>query len=145
MLLYNYEYPFFVGFSQAKSMGWSIKKGSKSTWIRFGATNLKETEDPDTGNINQELHRYFKWFNVFNVACLDDSHSTNKISDRVSALSSSKVNTEPPIALVESFINRHTPKTQFGGDRAFYHPATDTIRLPHYTDFKSAIAYYSNN
>ena len=53
MILYQYEHPFFIGFYQAKNNGWKIIKGSKSTWIRWGGSNVKETENPETGEIEK--------------------------------------------------------------------------------------------
>ncbi|MGL5793981.1 MAG: ArdC family protein, partial [Waterburya sp.] len=145
MIIHDWQHPFFIGFTQAKQQGWTVKKGSKSTWIRWGGTNIKETEDPETGETLQEFVSAFKWMNVFNVACLDDSDSEQKIEDRIAlALSSNnRINNESRLETAEAFIQRHNPKTQFGGDKALYHPATDTIRLPVYEDFSNAIAYYS--
>jgi antirestriction protein ArdC len=143
-IVYDWQHPFFVGFAQAKQMGWTVKKGSRSTWIRWGGTNVKETEDPETGEIKKEFFNSFKWMNIFNVACLDDSDSEQKISDRIAiALSSdNRVNNESRLESTEAFIQRHNPKTQFGGNKAFYQPSTDTIRLPVYKNFSHAIAYY---
>jgi antirestriction protein ArdC len=145
MIIHEWEYPFFVGFAQAKQQGWTIKKGSKSTWIRWGGTNVKETEDPETGETKKEFASAFKWMNIFNVACLDDSQSENKIGDRLEKLVSitDSINNEPRLEIVEAFIKKHNPNTQFGGNVACYHPGTDTIRMPVYEDFTSAIAYYS--
>ena len=144
MILYQYEHPFFVGFYQAKDNGWKIIKGSKSTWIRWGGSNVKETENPETGEIEKQYFNAFKWQNVFNVACIDDSESNIKISDRIKSLTVSVIpKTEFRIEEAEAFIGEHKPNTQFGGDVACYHQATDTIRLPHYQSFSSAIAYYA--
>jgi antirestriction protein ArdC len=144
MILCQYEKPFFIGFAQAKKQGWKIKKGSKSTWIRWGGTNCKEVEDTKTGETKKEYYNAFKWMNVFNVSCLDDNESDIKLQDHIDALTPTLTpNTEPPIETAETFIQQHHPITQFGGDKALYHPATDTIRLPHYQDFSNAIAYYA--
>jgi antirestriction protein ArdC len=85
-IIHDWQYPFFVGFAQAKQQGWTIKRGSKSTWIRWGNTNVKETEDPETGETKQEFYRAFKWMNIFNVACLDDSQSDRKIDNLIERL-----------------------------------------------------------
>jgi antirestriction protein ArdC len=144
-IIHDWQYPLFVGFAQAKQQGWTIKKGSLSTWIRWGNTNVKETEDPETGETKQEFYRAFKWMNIFNVACLDDSQSDKKINDRIEKLISqnSSTNKEPRLEVAEAFIKQHNPTTQFGENVACYHPGTDTIRMPVYEDFSNAIAYYS--
>lgn len=152
MMLYHYEQPFFVGFAQAKERGWSVKKGSKSTWIRWGGTAVKETEEPETGETKTEYVTAGKWMSVFNVACLDDSQSERKISDleeirfavRLQELSpTSPSKPESRLEAAESFIASHSPKTQFGGDKALYHLGTDTIRMPCHEDFSQAVAYYA--
>lgn len=38
----NYEQPYFLTFNQAKENGWTIKKGSESTWIRWGGSYAVE-------------------------------------------------------------------------------------------------------
>jgi antirestriction protein ArdC len=144
MIVHDWQHPLFIGFAGVKQMGWTVKKCSRSTWIRWGGTNVKETEDPETGETLKEYFSSFKWMNVFKVACLDDSDSEHKIGDRITLLLSSnnRVNNEARLEAAEVFIQKHNPKTQFGGDKALYHPATDTIRLPVYEDFSDAIAFY---
>jgi antirestriction protein ArdC len=144
-LIYDYEQPFFVGFNQAKQQGWKIKKGSKSTWIRWGGTYSKETENPDTGEIKKEFIQGFKWQNIFNVACIDDRESDLKVRERIKELTSNQGgNKEPRIQEIEALIERHNPTTKFGGNLACYQPSTDTISLPKYENFSKAIAYYSS-
>jgi antirestriction protein ArdC len=145
MIIHDWQHPFFIGFAQAKQQGWTVKKGSRSTWIRWGGTKSEETEDPETGETKKEFVSAFKWMNIFNVACLDDSKSENKIGDRIEKLSfkNGSTNNEPRLEVAENFIAGHNPTTQFGGDVACYHPGTDTIRMPMYRDFSNASAYYS--
>ncbi|MFM8297532.1 MAG: ArdC family protein [Microcystis aeruginosa] len=140
----QWEHPFFVSFIQAKQVGWTVKNGSKSTWLRWGGTNVKETENPETGEVELLYYKAFKFHNVFNVACIDDSNSDVKID---SLIRQRKVtisgNNELRLPEIEQFIQQHLPKTQFGGNVAMYHIATDTIRLPEYETFSNATAYYA--
>jgi antirestriction protein ArdC len=147
MILYNYQSPYFISFNQAKELNWKIKKGSKSTWIRWGGVNGKETLDEFTGETKKEFYSAFKWFNLFNLDCLDDNSSQFKIEDyigdRIKGETQSYLNPEARLEAVENFIKQHNPTTQFGGNKALYYPVSDTIRLPHYQDFKSAVGYYA--
>jgi len=138
-LVYGYQKPYFVGFNQAKQNNWQVKKGSKSTWIMYAASGCKETE-LDNGEVEKKFWKTFKWINVFNVACIDDSASKKKIDD---FLPNEQVNTEPRIDAIESTISKNNPKIEYGSDRAFYTPSTDEITLPAYGQFHSAIAYYA--
>jgi antirestriction protein ArdC len=82
--------------------------------------------------------------NIFNVACLDDSQSDRKVNDYIQALSNlcKPINNASRIDRAEAFIQKHNPKTKFGGNKACYHPVKDTIQLPVYENFSDAIAYY---
>lgn len=143
-LLYGYEHPFFISFRQARENGWKILKGCKSTWLRWGGTSVREIEDPETGETTTQYFTAFKFHNVFNVACIDDSDSDVKVGDRVEELLRGRVDhDEPRLGAVEAFIARHNPNTRSGGDVACYHRGTDTICLPNYLSFSSAIAYYA--
>jgi antirestriction protein ArdC len=75
----NYEQPYFLTFNQAKENGWTIKKGSESTWIRWGGSYAVEIEN-DRGETVREFRNSAKWFNVFNVACVEDKNAEIKIA-----------------------------------------------------------------
>ena len=105
----------------------------------YAASGCKETE-LDNGEVEKKFWKTFKWINVFNVACIDDSASKKKIDD---FLPNEQVNTEPRIDAIESTISKNNPKIEYGSDRAFYTPSTDEITLPAYGQFHSAIAYYA--
>jgi antirestriction protein ArdC len=81
MALYGYKYPFFVGAGQAKERGWKFKKGSKSTWLKYASTLTKQEEKD--GETTDRTFSFCKWLQLFNVDCLDDSASDEKIAPLV--------------------------------------------------------------
>ncbi len=85
MMLNDWEHPYFVGFNQAKSNNWKIIKGSKATNILFASSYTKKTED-ELGEEKEITGYAHKWFNVFNVACLDDSEADHKIAEAIALI-----------------------------------------------------------
>jgi antirestriction protein ArdC len=78
-MIKDYQKPYFISFNQAKENGWTVKKGSESTWIRWGGAYAVENEN-EQGETKTEWRSAAKWFNVFNVACIDDSQAEIKTS-----------------------------------------------------------------
>ena len=87
--------------------------------------NFNENEEGET---KTEWRSAAKWFNVFNVACIDDSQAEIKTSSFFK--SEATPQEHPPDLILENFINSQNAVISHGGDRAFYHPTTDQIRLP---------------
>ena len=137
----GYTTTLFAGVSQAKNKGWTIRKGSKATWLRWGGLVCKQTENAD-GEMEEKYFRSFKCLKVFNLDCFDDSKASTKISEVLSKYQGAE-NTEPRIDEAERLIAAQQAKIQFGGNRACYSPSSDRIQLPHYASFSSALYYYA--
>ena len=140
MMTYDYEQPYFIGFSQASEMGWKVRKGSKSTWLRWGGTVCKETKLED-GSTEKEFFGTAKWLQVFNIACLDDSEADRKVSEHLKSVSGSNPDSRQMDA--ESFIQAQKATVKHLGDVACYSPSSDAIAMPKFEDFTSAATYYA--
>lgn len=140
MLEYGYKHPYFLSFNQAKEQGWSIKKGSKATPILWAGSFAVESEN-DNGETIKEYRSTAKWYNLFNIACIDDSQAENKIADFLPE-SVTITNPDLPITELEEFITKWQVPTRKGGDRAAYSPSGDFIRIPNFEKFTSAESYY---
>lgn len=128
--------PFFIGFYQAKELGWKVKKGSKSTWLHWGGTVTNKDEN--------KTYSTAKWHNVFNIEAIDDSESDKKIADYIEQRKQSiPKNISPRIDLAEILIEEQKADIEFGGNIAYYCDRSDKIKIPRYEDFSNAIAYYS--
>jgi antirestriction protein ArdC len=136
----DYSQPYFISFNQAKENGWTVKKGSQSTWIRWGGSYAVENEN-EQGEKVKEFRSAAKWFNVFNIACIDDSEAEIKTSSFFKSDATPQKHT--PDLILENFINSQNAVISHGGDRAFYHPSTDQIRLPELSSFQSLSGYYA--
>ena len=137
----GYSTTLFAGYAQAKEKGWTIRRGSKATWLRWGGTVCKQ-EEGDDGEVSETFFRTLKWLQVFNLDCFDDSKSNTKIAD-VAARFKGPQNLEPRIEEAEQLIAAQGAVIQFGGDRACYSPSGDRIQMPHYSDFSSPQFYYA--
>lgn len=143
MLIQEHAQPYYIGMSQGKELGWKLTKGSKSTWIKFGGTVSKEVEKED-GSVGKEFYGTFKWHNVFNVQCWDDSESDRKISEFTSKIAPFvPKNTDALIADAERFVRMQETPITFGGDSAFYVPSADKIMLPEFHAFRNVESYYA--
>jgi antirestriction protein ArdC len=139
-MINNFSKPYFISFNQAKENGWIIKKGSVSTWIRWGGSYVLETEKED-GETVKEHRTAAKWFNVFNSDCVDDFQAEIKVNSFFKPEPTAQEHT--PDVVLENFINSQNAVISHGGDRAFYHPATDKVQLPELSNFKSLSGYYA--
>lgn len=143
MMIYDYQTPLFVGFSQAKNLNWKIIKGSKATWLLWGGRSSKEVTDEETGEVKKQFFNAFKWLNVFNLDCIDDSEAEVKKEHCLKKHHLGGSNTDARLDLAEQFITAQNAEVDFGGDMACYSSDLDKIRMPHYADFTNAEAYYA--
>ena len=139
-MIKDYQKPYFISFKQAKENNWTVKKGSESTWIRWGGAYAVENEN-EQGETKTEWRSAAKWFNVFNVACIDDSQAEIKTSSFFKPELTPQEHT--PDLILENFINSQNAVISHGGDRAFYHASSDQIRLPELSSFESLSSYYA--
>lgn len=131
-LIEDYDSSIWGTYAQIEKHGGRVRKGEKSTavtlWKPFDAV------DKD-GN---EIKRFFMTtFNVFNVSQAD---WTGEKPGHVEAVE------HDAIAEAEAIANAYLasgPTFSTGGDRAYYLPSTDAIKVPEMGYFKSAETYYS--
>lgn len=121
----GYESKFWGTYNQIKALGGHVKKGSKAqTIIYWGLVEKKEINE-ETGE--KEVVRRFpilKTFKVFNF-------------EQTADLIEPKVDTE--VVNVDSIIDGYEdcPVIDYGGDRAYYRPSTDSIGMPPRGNFDS--------
>lgn len=145
-LINGWDETYFVGFSQGKSIGWQLAKGSKSTWIRFGGTGSKEVEDKETGKLEKTFYGLHKWHNVFHVNFWDDSEADVKKADLIAKHAGKYPQTflsDPKPEQLQKFVDAQGADISHGGNACFYLPEKDAIRMAPYESFTSANAYYS--
>lgn len=126
----------WLTFRQAQEMGVSIRSGQKATHaVLFKPVSANRTDDetkdkPDT----YFLMRSFCLFNIEQTTGLDHLRVGN------APLPSHEI--EERYELVEEVIRQTGAVIRHGGDRAYYSPSDDYIRLPVRQQFDTVEAYY---
>lgn len=141
---FNYTSPYFIGMGQCKKYGWKINKGSKATWLRWGSKQKVEQEvESDTGEVElqETFISRFKWLQVFNLDCVDDTNSDRKIAKFIPP----KVEDKELIldSAIEKFLKNIGSDVRYGGNEAFYDRKADLIGMPHRHQFSSKDAFYA--
>ncbi len=143
-LVFGHSSPYYIGMTQCKDKGWSIKKGSKANWLRWGGNQtITERVKDEHGQI-QEKERFiraFKWLMVFNSDCINDRESEIKVADLIPELVP-VVNTVED-EKIEAFVTSLNADIIYGGNVACHELRTGRIRMPHRHQFTSRDSYWS--
>lgn len=120
----------WLTYRQAASLGGNVRKGEKGTTIVFWQFNHRK--DKPTGEV--KVIPLAKAYTVFNV-------------EQCEGLDAGKIIIPAPAVAGASWANdiaaRHAVTLEHGGDRAYFNPSRDFVRMPSAADFKSPEAYQS--
>ncbi len=120
----------WLTFKQARDLGGFVKKGEKGTVILFVGTFSKEEEN-SKGEKEETFFNFLKTHHVFNVE--QTTLELPKVEKR-------EIKTRDEI---DAEIKNIKAKIKTGGDRAYFSPSEDFIRLPEPSQFKTVDDYYS--
>lgn len=126
---------FWLTFKQAKEKGGTVRKGEKSSLVVFWKQIQKE--DKETGKeITLPVLRHY---NVFNAEQCDDIKIPNAAVDDCDPIPFE------PLAVAENMLAGYErgPPVEFGGTRACYRPATDTVIMPAREKFVDRENFYA--
>jgi len=128
----DYRSPYWLTFRQAKKLGGYIRKGEKGTQIVFWKILEEKLTDVETGEIKARRFPILKYYTVFNL-------------EQCEGIDMEIAPVVEPIASAEEIIANYQnpPALMFGGNRASYNPAQDTVHMPVRETFKSPAEYYS--
>ena len=127
----------WLTFRQALALGGHVRKGEHGTAICYADSFIPKSEQERAREAGEEPSAvpFLKRFIVFNVAQCD-------------ALPAHMVAGPPPVAPsdtvpeAEALIAATGARIAEGSGEAFYHPSTDTIRMPLRAAFLGAADYY---
>jgi len=131
----NYATNIWLTFKQALAMGGAVRKGERGTTVVFTDTFVPKKEQEKTNLEDQRRIGFLKRFTVFNVAQCD-----NLPPELIVSLP--PASHRFPVESAESLIKANGAMFERGGDHAFYHPASDTIRVPTQEQFFEPINFY---
>lgn len=136
----------YITFKQCVQAGGRVKKGVKSRiivfWKMLEKPVLDEYGKPVIGKDGQpksHLIPLLNYYNVFHIRECEGIESKQK--DELPGV-------VHPVESAEQVIGNYVTRYNIGfshehGDRAFYHPSSDSIMLPMMEQFKSVAEYYS--
>lgn len=131
----GYSSPYWLTFKQAKARDAHVRKGEKGSLVIFWkqyATKDKSTGDP----ISVPVLRHYK---VFNAQQCDGLELPG-------ALEAETVETPfEPIIEAMSIVDGYEepPRIEHQGNRAYYRPSDDLVRMPDPVDFENSESYYA--
>ena len=128
----GYSSPFWGTYRQITAQGGQIRKGEKSTSVTLWKPFEKENAD------GEKVKRFFMTtFAIFNAEQAEWEGEMPTVPTMAN---------HDPIAEAEAVASAYLaegPTFSHGGDRAYYSPAHDAIRIPEMGQFHSAEEYYS--
>jgi antirestriction protein ArdC len=140
----GYGQPWWLTFKQAKEIGAEIPKGTKTTPVVFWKVIERAVEPgtpksrprPDGTWVTGAMFlRYYRVFNVEQLVMPEGS-----VPEPVAE-------TEPAnmraLAVCKRYGDDGGPAFSHGGDRAYYSPSRDAVRMPVVAAFNSEDAYWS--
>jgi len=139
--------PYWCGFSEAKKLGISPKKGSKCAYIVRPQLNRYQEEegaalaDGSKGDPSIKEWMAFKPTAVFNANDLEGEKLEELIKLR-KFQAGYQVKPEPErLENAEAALKSWKVPVSFGGNQAFYAPAIDRIQLPERSAFNTPAAF----
>ncbi len=129
-----YASPFWVTFKGAQAAGGTVRRGERSTLVVFWKPLAISDTDPATGAERTRTVPMLKHYRVFNVEQCD-------------GIELPAVGATPefdPLEQCETVLGEMPcrPEIAYGGDRAYYQPATDRVQLPPRKAFPTAEGFY---
>lgn len=141
-MLHGYTSPFWGTYDQIGSYLGQIRKGEKSTLIVFWKTGTRQVKDENTGEVEARRWAVLRYFRVFNIEQADWPEGV-PARFQIEPLAEHNPIMEAQQVLDRYLLADNPPSFGHGGDRAYYSPSADAIRLPVMGTFETAEAYYS--
>lgn len=136
----QYTSPYWLTYKQAEELGGNVKKDEKTTIVVFNKKmSFKDEKDKDE-NGDPKIKNYWllRYYRVFN---LEQTEGIDPKKIPVITEHEEFTSIERAEKLIKGMPN--APKLSHGGDRAYYNPGSDSVRLPGRKQFHSAEGYYA--
>jgi antirestriction protein ArdC len=124
-------------YRQIAQLGGQIRKGEHSTLVVFWKPIEVADRDPQTGEVTVRQVRVLRYYRVFNAAQADH------LPDQFHPAAEQDTQIRAPQTVLDGYLALGPALRHVAGDRAAYQPATDMIRLPLRSQFRSAEHYYA--
>lgn len=129
----GYSSTYWMTFRQAQELGGNVRKGEKGTLVVY-ANAIERKETDEEGEEVERRIPFMKGYSVFNANQIDG------LPSHFYAVESEPTNGEgmQRIDAADRFFANLGADIRHGGNRAFYHPASDFIQMPPFEAFVSA-------
>lgn len=127
--------PFWGTYNQISALGGFVRKGEKGSPIMFYSSFEKVNKE--TG----EKEKVFvaKAWTVFNAEQCDGLNLP--VAEKVESTKNENGTISECENIISGYVN--APSISFGGNKAFYRPSTDSVRMPELKIFENSESYYS--
>lgn len=136
--LKGYSSPTWMTFKQAQAAGACVRKGEKGSMVVYANAITKTETSAATGEDVERRIPYLKSYTVFNVAQIDGLPATPAAPEPADRLTDAD-----RVEGADAFFKALSLTVQYGGNRAYYAPGSDSITLPPFAAFESAASYYA--
>jgi antirestriction protein ArdC len=130
----DYTAPYFLTFNQAKELGGTVKKGSKSISIFFYKPLKIKEEDENTGEEIEKTIPMLKKYRVFNIEDIEGIEYE---------LPQVETNENERFKRVDEFVSATGAEIRHGGSKAYFRPSEDFIKIPELKYFTDSENYYA--
>jgi antirestriction protein ArdC len=132
----------WMTYKSAQALGAQVRKGSKSELAFYVGKVIKPAENEGE---DDRLISFMRTYAVFNADQIDGLPDRFKVAAPVAPVAPVPApdGRNPRVPHVDIFVDNVAPRLAHGGDKAFYMPSTDSIRMPHLEQFEDSEAYYA--
>jgi antirestriction protein ArdC len=133
----GYASPYWGTYRQISELGGQVRRGERSTLVIFWKQAEHAEADPRTGEPATRQLPVLRYYRVFNAA------QAGRLPDRFHPAPGQEPEIAAPQEVLDRYLAEGPQLVHVPGDRADYHPASDTIQLPLRAQFRSAENYYA--
>jgi antirestriction protein ArdC len=133
----GYASPYWSTYRQISDLGGQVRRGERSTLVVFWKQAEITERDRQTGEPTMKQLPVLRYYRVFNAA------QANHLPERFYPMPGQDAQITAPQGILDRYLACGPKLHHVAGDRAVYHPATDTIRLPLRAQFRSPEHYYA--
>ncbi|MFD2051931.1 ArdC family protein [Mesorhizobium calcicola] len=127
----GFSSPMWMTLRQANELGAHIRKGESGATIVYASRFTKTEKDAGGAEVEREIP-FLKAYTVFNCDQIEG------LPDHCCRHADPVPNPVEPIEHAERFFGNTGATVRYGGDKAYYSPASDHVQLPFPEQFKDA-------
>jgi antirestriction protein ArdC len=137
-MMRDFRSRYWMTYKTAAGLGGQVRKGAKAELAFYVGKHVvaAEAEDKDDKVIS-----FMRAYHVFNCDEIDGLPARYYATDAAPAKPAAWSHDRN--AEVDAFVAHTGAAIGHGGDRAYYMPSTDAVRMPHLAQFRDAESYYA--